>query len=92
MSGQELEGARLLGYLGVALAIGLLVGLERGWERRELGEGKRAAGLRTFGMIGLIGGATIQFGTPSTRWQWSPRRSACLRRWVTGVNQIGTTM
>ncbi|MFN4128379.1 MAG: MgtC/SapB family protein, partial [Paracoccaceae bacterium] len=42
--------------LGVALAIGLLVGLERGWREREEPEGSRTAGLRTFGLFGLLGG------------------------------------
>ena len=42
--------------LAIAGAIGLLIGLERGWEEREAGEGKRVAGLRTFGLIGLFGG------------------------------------
>jgi uncharacterized membrane protein (DUF4010 family) len=52
----------LIGRLAVALAIGLLIGLERGWARRELPEGQRAAGFRTFGMIGLLGGVTAQVG------------------------------
>ncbi len=47
--------------LGVALAIGLLIGLERGWERREQAEGSRSAGLRTFGIVGLLGGVAQQF-------------------------------
>ena len=42
--------------LAVALAIGLLVGTERGWKSRALGEGRRLAGLRTFGLVGLLGG------------------------------------
>ncbi|HYD32677.1 MAG TPA: MgtC/SapB family protein [Azospirillaceae bacterium] len=42
--------------LGVALAVGLLVGLERGWHEREAPDGGRVAGLRTFGLIGLAGG------------------------------------
>jgi uncharacterized membrane protein (DUF4010 family) len=42
--------------LGVALAIGLLIGLERGWHERERSEGERVAGLRTFGLSGLLGG------------------------------------
>lgn len=42
--------------LGVALAIGLLVGLERGWRERKEPEGSRTAGLRTFGLFGLLGG------------------------------------
>lgn len=42
--------------LALALAIGLLVGTERGWKTRALGEGRRLAGLRTFGLTGLLGG------------------------------------
>ena len=49
----ELENFKLL---GIALAIGLLIGLERGWRGRDLGEGMRVAGLRTHGMISLLGG------------------------------------
>lgn len=39
-----------------SIAVGLLVGLERGWAQRELGKGHRVAGFRTFGLIGLLGG------------------------------------
>lgn len=39
-----------------ALSIGLLVGLERGWRERDEADGQRAAGLRTFGISGLLGG------------------------------------
>src|SRR5208337_4265449 len=49
----------ILQRLGVALALGLLIGLERGWERRELPEGERVAGFRTFGLISLLGGVTV---------------------------------
>jgi uncharacterized membrane protein (DUF4010 family) len=42
--------------LGIALAIGLLIGVERGWQARKVPEGQRVAGLRTFGLIGLLGG------------------------------------
>lgn len=45
-------------YLSVALAIGLLIGTERGWEERHAEEGARVAGLRTYGLIGLAGGAS----------------------------------
>ena len=45
-------------YLGVALALGLLIGVERGWKAREQAEGHRVAGVRTYGLIGLLGGAT----------------------------------
>ncbi|MFV3075552.1 MgtC/SapB family protein [Niveispirillum fermenti] len=48
----------LLMRLAVSLAVGLLVGLERGWQAREMPDGHRAAGLRTFALVGLLGGVT----------------------------------
>lgn len=42
--------------LGLALVVGLLFGLERGWDRRDESEGKRIAGVRTFAITGLLGG------------------------------------
>ncbi len=42
--------------LGLALAIGLLVGLERGWRERDAPEHSRTAGIRTYGISGLTGG------------------------------------
>jgi uncharacterized membrane protein (DUF4010 family) len=42
--------------LAAALAIGLLVGLERGWRQRDEPEGERSFGLRTFALSGLLGG------------------------------------
>lgn len=42
--------------LALALAIGFVIGLERGWKERDEHEGHRTAGLRTFSLIGLLGG------------------------------------
>jgi uncharacterized membrane protein (DUF4010 family) len=42
--------------LAVALAIGFLIGIERGWKQREEREGERVAGVRTFALCGLLGG------------------------------------
>lgn len=42
--------------LAYALAVGLIVGLERGWSQREKSEGQRFAGLRTFALTSLLGG------------------------------------
>jgi len=50
--------------LVAALAVGLIVGLERGWHGRELPEGSRVAGLRTFALIGLFGGVSAQLREP----------------------------
>ncbi len=46
----------LIARLGLALAIGLLVGLERGWRERDAPAGSRTAGIRTYGLVGLVGG------------------------------------
>lgn len=42
--------------VGLALAIGFLIGVERGWQEREGPMGSRVAGIRTFALIGLMGG------------------------------------
>ncbi len=42
--------------LAVSLALGLLVGFERGWSSRNIDDGHRVAGFRTFGLMGLTGG------------------------------------
>ncbi|TIP76937.1 MAG: MgtC/SapB family protein, partial [Mesorhizobium sp.] len=42
----------LIARLGLALAIGLLVGLERGWRERDEPDHSRTAGIRTFGISG----------------------------------------
>ncbi|MFM9845388.1 MAG: MgtC/SapB family protein [Dongiaceae bacterium] len=51
--------------LGLALALGLLIGLERGWEGREAAEHSRVAGIRTFGLIGFGGGLAAQLFPPA---------------------------
>lgn len=56
-----------MGGLAAALAVGLLIGLERGWHERNQADGNRVAGLRTFALVGLFGGVTAtlrqDFGT-----------------------------
>ncbi|MBL8552340.1 MAG: DUF4010 domain-containing protein [Hyphomonadaceae bacterium] len=48
--------------LGLALGIGFLVGVERGWKQRNEEDGTRAAGLRTYTLIGLLGGVSGLLG------------------------------
>tara|TARA_R110000824_G_scaffold6103_2_gene28069 strand:+ start:1906 stop:3198 length:1293 start_codon:yes stop_codon:yes gene_type:complete len=42
--------------LAIALAAGLLIGVERGWTMRAEHKGARVAGIRTFGLIAGLGG------------------------------------
>jgi uncharacterized membrane protein (DUF4010 family) len=53
--------------LGTALAIGFLIGLERGWRERKGREGSRTAGLRTFTLLGLAGGIVGVLSTSGDR-------------------------
>lgn len=50
-----METIELFQRLSVALAIGLLIGLERGWQARDDAEGERAAGFRTHALAALLG-------------------------------------
>jgi uncharacterized membrane protein (DUF4010 family) len=50
--------------IAIALAVGLIVGLERGWHERALPEGGRVAGLRTFGLVGFAGGVFAMLAGP----------------------------
>jgi len=50
--------------LAAALAIGLLIGIERGWLLRLEPAGSRVAGFRTFGMLGLAGGIAMLLPVP----------------------------
>jgi len=45
-----------LSRVALALGIGLLIGLERGWRSRDATAGSRAAGIRTFAITGFLGG------------------------------------
>lgn len=49
-----METFELFQRLGLALAIGLVIGLERGWRERQ--DANHTAGLRTHALSGLLGG------------------------------------
>lgn len=53
-----MEDFDTLQRLALALAIGVLIGLERGWRERAVPEGGRVAGVRTFALGGLLGGVS----------------------------------
>jgi len=45
--------------LFIALLLGAVVGVERGWGSRKKAAGERVAGIRTFALIGLLGGISV---------------------------------
>ena len=51
-----------------SLAIGLLIGIERGWSNRDEGEGNRIAGIRTFSLLGLMGGVVALLSREISPW------------------------
>jgi len=56
-----------LTYLGAALAIGLMIGLERGWKLRKAEDGQRVAGIRTITLLAMVAGVAgllTQAGQP----------------------------
>ena len=57
-----MDTLELFQRLAVALAIGFLIGLERGWKTRLEPDGDRAAGLRTNALGGLLGGVWAALG------------------------------
>jgi len=60
-------GPDILQRLALALAVGLLIGVERGWQQRAGPAGSRVAGIRTFGIVGLLGGiAALVSGSLAT--------------------------
>lgn len=48
----ELE---LLERAALGAGIGLLIGIERGWQERQVRDGARVAGIRTFTLVGALG-------------------------------------
>ena len=64
--GEPMNEVELFRRLAVALAIGLLIGLERGWQTREDSDRERTAGLRTFALTGLLGGIAALVGAATS--------------------------
>ncbi|MGM0774729.1 MgtC/SapB family protein [Marinobacter sp.] len=54
--------------LAIALLLGGIIGLERGWDAREQASGERIAGIRTFALIGLLGGVAALLAEEVTEW------------------------
>lgn len=54
--------------LALALLLGTLIGLERGWDAREKKPGERIAGIRTHALTGLLGAVSAQLAQALTAW------------------------
>ncbi|NGP87785.1 MgtC/SapB family protein [Fodinibius halophilus] len=54
-----------------ALGIGLLIGIERGWSGRMEDEGDRVAGIRTFSLVGLLGGVWAKLSNILDAWTYA---------------------
>jgi uncharacterized membrane protein (DUF4010 family) len=55
-------------HLAIALLLGAIIGLERGWDAREQKSGERIAGIRTFSLVGLLGGISAILAAEVTVW------------------------
>ncbi|WP_417565661.1 MgtC/SapB family protein [Marinobacter sp.] len=68
VASQFLAGNQTTLNLAVALLLGAIIGLERGWEAREQKSGERIAGIRTFALVGLLGGISAVLAQEITEW------------------------
>lgn len=62
------DAAFLAARVAFALAIGFLIGLERGWRHRQEASGERLAGIRTHMLYGLAGGVAGVFPPALAGW------------------------
>ncbi|SET56939.1 MULTISPECIES: MgtC/SapB family protein [Marinobacter] len=63
-----LDNNQIAIQLAVALLLGALIGLERGWEARAREPGKRIAGIRTHALTGLLGAIAALLSQTLTPW------------------------
>lgn len=81
--------------LALALAIGLLFGLERGWHKQQPAYAERPAGVRTFGLIGLLGGVAGLLAAGTTPallgWAFAGLAAAAVAGYVLNARETGET-
>ncbi|ARU55426.1 MAG: MgtC/SapB family protein [Pseudomonadales bacterium] len=63
----DLQTNDLIG-LSIALALGLLIGIQRGWTLRNKAAGERVAGVRTYTLVGLLGGVCAMLSRSYGQW------------------------
>jgi len=57
----------IISRLAIALTLGLIIGIERGWSSRESPEELGSDGIRNFGLVGLLGGISALL---TQEWGW----------------------
>ncbi len=65
---QFVSEQQIIIQLAVALLLGALTGLQRGWATREQKPGERVAGIRTYSLVGLLGGIAALLSLKVTPW------------------------
>ncbi len=65
---QFVSEQQMIIQLATALLLGALTGLERGWATREQKPGERVAGIRTYALVGLLGGIAALLSLKVTPW------------------------
>ncbi|MFP4639110.1 MAG: MgtC/SapB family protein [Guyparkeria sp.] len=68
LTSQLIQDNQTLWHLGIAILLGALIGLERGWTKRKEEAGSRIAGLRTHALVGLLGGLAGLLSETLTSW------------------------
>ncbi|MDX1551517.1 MAG: MgtC/SapB family protein, partial [Marinobacter sp.] len=68
VTGQLIANNQTTLNLATALLLGAIIGLERGWDARSQASGERIAGIRTFALIGLLGGVAALLAQEVTEW------------------------
>jgi uncharacterized membrane protein (DUF4010 family) len=81
--------------LALSLAIGLLFGLERGWHKQQPEYVSRPAGVRTFALIGLLGGVAGLLALRTTPallgWAFAAFAAAAVAAHVLNARKTGET-
>ena len=65
---QFVSEQQIIIQLAVALLLGALTGLQRGWAARGQKPGERVAGIRTYALVGLLGGIAALLSLKVTPW------------------------
>ena len=84
---QFLSNNQTILRLAVALLLGAIIGLERGWDARDQKSGERIAGIRTFSLIGLLGGIAAVLTREVTEWAFPVLLISVVAMGITGYSQ-----